>query len=133
MWALPVSLRQRKRGNRRAMRELAASPAWRSFFPQRVREWYAFPSEAYYDFLAKEATRIDLWETEYLHVLAGPGAIVEWYKGTGLRPFLDTLPGEPERERFLVDYGEALRPLYPARPDGRVLFPFRRLFLIAYR
>ena len=117
----------------RAMRELAGSPGWRAFFPQRVREWHAFPSEVYYDLLAKEAARIDLWETEYLHILAGPEAIVDWYKGTGLRPFLDKLPGEAERERFLADYGEALRPLYPARGDGRVLFPFKRLFLIAYR
>jgi len=116
-----------------AMRQLAAGPGWRSYFPQRVREWHVFPTEAYYDFVAKQATRVDMWETEYLHVLAGPEAIVEWYQGTGLRPFLDMLPGEEERGRFLKEYGEMLRPLYPARPDGRVLFPFKRLFLIAYR
>jgi len=116
-----------------AMRELAGGPAWRGFFPQRVREWHVFPREVYYDFLAKQASHIDLWETEYLHVLDGTEAIVEWYKGTGLRPFLDVLPGEGERGRFLADYGEALRPFYPAQADGKVLFPFKRLFLIAYR
>ena len=116
-----------------AMREVAGSAAWRSFFPQPVREWHASAREVYYDLLAKAAARIDLWETEYLHVLPGTEAIVDWYKGTGLRPFLDALPDEAARARFLSDYGEALRPLYPVRPDGRVLFPFQRLFLIAYR
>ncbi len=76
---------------------------------------------------------MDIWETEYLHVLPDAAAIVEWYKGTGLRPFLDRLPEEADRQRFLGDYLEAVTAAYPARRDGRVLLPFRRLFLVAYR
>ena len=63
-------------------------------------------------------------------MLDGPEAIVEWYRGTGLRPYLNAL-AEADRARFLSEYLDALRPLYPRRVDGRVLFPFRRLFLIA--
>jgi len=59
--------------------------------------------------------------------------IVEWYKGTGLRPYIDATSTEAEKERFLQDYLEGIRRLYPPRYDGRVLFPFRRIFVIAYR
>lgn len=50
-----------------------------------------------------------------------------------MRPFLDTLSGDAERERFTADYLAAIREGYPARDDGQVLFPFRRLFIVAYR
>jgi trans-aconitate 2-methyltransferase len=77
--------------------------------------------------------RLDLWETEYLHVMDGPAAIVEWYKGTGLRPFLDALPSDADRTNFLADYADRIAEVYPAQSDGHVLFPFRRFFLVAYR
>jgi trans-aconitate 2-methyltransferase len=117
-----------------AMRELAASPDWQAYFPSSgVREWHAHPAEFYYDVLARDASRIDLWQTEYVHVLDGAEAVVEWYKGTGLRPFLDPLPSDALRARFQAEYLERIRPLYLERPDGRVLFPFLRLFMVAYR
>jgi trans-aconitate 2-methyltransferase len=58
---------------------------------------------------------------------------VEWYKGTGLRPFLEALPTDAERERFTLEYLKKIRVAYPPQRDGRVLLPFRRVFLIAYR
>jgi trans-aconitate 2-methyltransferase len=115
------------------MRELAASPEWRGHFPTAVREWYVNQPGSYYDWLSPHSRRVDLWTTEYLHVLAGPEAIVEWYKGTGLRPFLDLLPDPADRERFLSDYLKLVTRDYPRQANGRVLFPFHRLFLIAYR
>jgi len=78
------------------------------------------------------AARVDVWETEYFHVMPGHEAIVEWYKGTGLRPYLEALKTDADRARFTSEYLEALRTAYPPRPDGRVLFPFRRIFVIAY-
>jgi trans-aconitate 2-methyltransferase len=115
-------------------RQLAASDHWRSHFPATgVREWHVHDSGFYYDLLAPYSARIDLWETEYLHVLPAAEAIVEWYKGTGLRPFLETLSSAEDREKFLAAYLEQIRTAYPPRVDGRVLFPFRRLFLIAYK
>ena len=60
-------------------------------------------------------------------------AIVEWYRGTGLRPFLELLETGADRQRFAGDYLASLRPHFPPRPAGGVLFPFRRIFLIAYR
>jgi trans-aconitate 2-methyltransferase len=116
------------------MRELASTPAWASLLPSGgVHGWYVHDPAFYYDLLAISAARIDLWVTEYIHVMDGAAGIVEWYKGTGLRPFLDALPDDAERENFLADYTDRIAEAYPAQPDGRVLFPFRRFFLIAYR
>jgi len=118
----------------RLMREVAATPQWSRWFPPgSVREWHHQEMEFYYDVLAPTAARLDLWATEYLHVLPDAGAIVEWYRGTGLRPFLELLETDAERQCFAADYLESLRPRFPPRAAGGVLFPFRRIFLIAYR
>jgi trans-aconitate 2-methyltransferase len=115
------------------MREVAASARWRSRFAAPVREWHGHEPGFYYDALAPHASQIDLWRTEYFHILAGPEAIVEWYKGTGLRPFLQALANAADREAFLVDYLREITGAFPRQRDGRVLFPFLRLFVIAYR
>ena len=73
---------------------------------------------------------LDIWETEYLQVLEGKDPVLEWVKGTGLRPILNGLD-EHERELFLVEYARRLRAAYPVRGDGRTLYPFRRLFIVA--
>jgi trans-aconitate 2-methyltransferase len=118
----------------RIMRELALSATWREYFESSsVREWHVHDTGFYYDVLANRATRLELWETEYIHIMPNPESIGGWYAGSGLRPFLDVLPSDNCRDRFLEDYIAALRGIYPPRRDGRVLFPFRRLFLIAYR
>lgn len=89
------------------------------------------PPAAYYDLLAPLAKGgIDLWETEYLHILEGDDPVLEWVRGTALRPLLDALLPD-ERELYLRAYAARLREAYPRRPDGRTLFPFRRLFMIA--
>jgi trans-aconitate 2-methyltransferase len=115
------------------MREMAASAAWSGFFRGGVREWHVEDLEAYHDILTPEAADIDLWATEYLHILPDAAGIVEWYKGTGLRPFLDTLPSDEVKNAFTAEYLEHIRRAYPSRPNGSIIFPFRRLFLIAYR
>ncbi len=118
----------------RIMRSLAASNDWRDRFSARgVRQWHVQELPFYYDLLSPHAARIDLWETTYQHVLPDHQAMVEWYKGTGLRPYLDRLTADADRARFLADYLQRLPQAYPPRPDGRILFPFKRLFLIAYR
>jgi trans-aconitate 2-methyltransferase len=85
---------------------------------------------AYYRMLAPVARHIDIWETEYQHVLTGDNPVVEWTKGTGLRPYLDALE-EPERGQFLAVYSARIAADYPNEPDGRTLFPFRRIFILA--
>jgi trans-aconitate 2-methyltransferase len=116
----------------RLLRELAASDEWRRFYPDGIGRFvHVKDSSFYYDLLSPLAVRLEIWETEYLHVLKDAEAIVEWIKGTGLRPYLQALDADSVRQRFLREYLDGIRREYPARADGKVLFPFRRLFLIA--
>jgi trans-aconitate 2-methyltransferase len=94
-----------------------------------ARKWVE-DAEVYYDLLVDLTTSLDIWETEYLQVLEGEDAVLEWVKGTGLRPILNDL-GDDEREIFLAEYARRLRETYPMRANGRTLYPFRRLFIVA--
>jgi trans-aconitate 2-methyltransferase len=85
---------------------------------------------AYYDLLAGRVAALDLWQTEYLHVLRGADPVVQWAMGSSLKPYVDALD-EPLRAQFIAAYAAALRPHYPPRTDGSVLLPFRRLFILA--
>jgi trans-aconitate 2-methyltransferase len=73
----------------------------------------------------------DVWETTYLQVLPGEDAVLEWMRGTGLRPVLAALT-EPERAEFEAEYGARLRSAYPRQGFGTVL-PYRRIFAVARR
>ena len=74
---------------------------------------------------------IDVWETVYLHRMEDAEAIVEWVKGTALRPVLSRLDPAASA-RFLALYTERVRDAYPSGPHG-TWFPFRRLFFVAQR
>jgi trans-aconitate 2-methyltransferase len=96
-----------------------------------VKEWHSHDPAFYYDVLSPRAESVNVWETIYQHVLPNADAIVEWYKGTGMRPFLEACKTDSEREEFLGEYTKRIRSAFPPQPDGKVLFPFRRLFVIA--
>ena len=114
------------------MHEAAAAGPWRAKLgDMRPFKPVAEP-DAYYDILAPHVTRLDIWETEYLHVLEGADPVVEWTKGTGLRPYLTPLDDD-ERAGFLADYTARIARAYPRCADGRTLLPFRRLFIVALR
>ncbi|CAN5799654.1 trans-aconitate 2-methyltransferase [soil metagenome] len=89
-------------------------------------------AQFYYELLQPHCTELDIWRTTYFHKLAGPAAIVEWFKSTALRPFTGPLD-EPERTEFLAHYLEAITKAYPTLPSGEVLLPFPRLFIVATR
>jgi len=112
-----------------AMHEAAEQGPWRAQL-RNVRSIHPVGAPAeYYRILAPLARQIDIWETEYLHVLEGDNPVVEWTKGTGLRPYLDALK-EPERGAFLAAYAARIAALYPKQADGRTLLPFKRLFIL---
>lgn len=87
----------------------------------------------YYDALCESAERIDVWETEYAHVLADAHAIVTWLRATRLRPILAALPDDATRGHFEAVLADRLAVAYPPQVDGRVLLPFPRLFVVAHR
>lgn len=123
-----------------AIRTVAASPQWAPRLgPVAVRRGPRSGSspvltpDAYVDVLARLGYEVDAWETTYLHVLQGGDPVLEWFAGTGLRPYLDTLADDADAvERFRQDVAAALREAYPPEPYGTVL-PFRRIFVVARR
>jgi trans-aconitate 2-methyltransferase len=117
----------------REIRNLSEEPAWCERLQAARARFTHAPATFYYDALQPLASRIDLWETTYYHVVAGPEALLEWYRGTGLRPFLEALAGDGERRDFERKLLDRYTAAYPRQPDGRVLFPFTRLFFVAYR
>jgi trans-aconitate 2-methyltransferase len=117
---------------RELLKETAAQPGWASRLAH-VERPLVEAAQAYYDHLKPLcAGGIDIWVTEYLHALQGEDAVLEWTRGTTLRPYLDALPPQ-ERGLFEDAFAERLRDAYPMRDDGVTLLPFRRLFIVARR
>ena len=114
-----------------AMRETALTGPWADTLRGAAGARTPLPAPgAYYDLLIPHAARVDIWHTIYNHPLDGVGAIVDWMKGAGLRPFIDPLEGDT-RAQFLEEYEARLPAAYPARADGKVLLAFPRLFMVA--
>jgi trans-aconitate 2-methyltransferase len=86
--------------------------------------------EDYAQLLAGSASVLDLWETEYLHILDGDNPVADWTRATLLIPLIDQLPTSL-RERFLIEYGQRVQQAYPKSLNGKTLFRFKRLFLVA--
>ncbi|WP_158823745.1 trans-aconitate 2-methyltransferase [Granulicella sp. S156] len=118
----------------RLMREVASSGPWaeRLIDASNARE-DRHTADWYYTALHDHMPAINIWRTTYYHPLAGgAAAIVEWFKGSGLRPYLAPL-NEADRALFLTQYQAAIAQAYPSLPDGTVLLPFPRLFFVATR
>jgi trans-aconitate 2-methyltransferase len=116
----------------RLMRELATEGPWAAKLSEATAQRASLGGASwYYELLHSAGCRVDVWRTTYHHVLAGgAAAVVEWFKGSGLRPFLAPLDSD-ERSAFLEQYEKAVRSAYPPLADGSVLLPFPRLFIVA--
>jgi trans-aconitate 2-methyltransferase len=118
----------------RLMREIAADGPWAAKLATASAARAPLANAAwYYELLRPLCSKVDLWRTTYYHFMhGGAGAVVEWFKGSGLRPFLEPL-NTVERGGFLDRYTAAIARAYPAVGDGSVLLPFPRVFLMAIR
>jgi trans-aconitate 2-methyltransferase len=116
----------------RLMRDLAESARWSDKVGDVLRHDNAVGSPSDYAALLLDAgLEPDVWETTYLHVLAGADPVLEWVRGTGLRPVLAAL-SDADAAQFSAEYAQALRDAYPPRVEG-TLFPFRRIFAVGHR
>ncbi|WP_119727264.1 trans-aconitate 2-methyltransferase [Thermomonospora amylolytica] len=113
------------------LRELCDSPRWRDRLGGLLDPGPVRDAAGYLALLADLGCAVDAWETTYVQVLGGDDAVLEWVKGTTLRPVLAALDPGSARD-FLAEYGAALRAAYPPGPHGTV-FPFRRIFVVARR
>jgi trans-aconitate 2-methyltransferase len=117
----------------RLMREVASYGPWAKKLADKVSRRAPRQSpEWYYAALRRSCSALDVWRTTYHHALPGAAAVVEWFKGSGLRPFLSALD-EDEKTQYLARYEAAIAQAYPALDDGLVLLPFPRLFVVATR
>jgi trans-aconitate 2-methyltransferase len=115
------------------MREVAQAGPWREQLAEKARLRDALPTPGgYYDALRPLCSRLDIWHTIYNHVLDDAAAVVEWVKGTGVRPFLDPLEA-PERKQFLAEYSARIATAYSRQADGKVLLRFPRIFIVAVK
>ena len=112
--------------------ETVRAGAWRARLEPLIRAEPTAPGARYREWLLPHVRALDIWETVYLQVLSGDNPVAEFVKGSWLTQFLGALDGA-EREAFETAYRERVRPAYPPGADGRTLFPFRRLFIVAQR
>jgi trans-aconitate 2-methyltransferase len=115
------------------MRAVAAAGPWAPALQagNTARDDLPTPG-AYYDLLRPLSAHLDIWHTVYNHVMAGPEAVAEWFKGSALRPYLRALDGGM-RDAFLHSYVAEVARAYPPRFDGKLLLRFPRLFIVARR
>ncbi|MEV4504908.1 trans-aconitate 2-methyltransferase [Streptomyces klenkii] len=115
------------------LHELCESGAWRGRLGGLQRPGHVLTPAEYLERLAGLGLTVDAWETTYVHALPGEDAVLDWTKGTTLRPVLTALGDDEEAtSRFLAEYGALLREAYPSGRHG-TLFPFRRIFVVARR
>lgn len=112
--------------------EVARDGPWSAHLEPLLRTDPVASPQEQHELLAPHVADIDIWETEYLHVMDSADEIVEWTKGSLLRPLLAALEPDAAAE-FESRYRDGIRGAYPPSPSGRVLFPFRRQFIVARR
>ena len=112
--------------------EAARDGPWRTVLEPLLRPAPLLTVEAYHDLLAGQAQHVEIWQADYLQILEGENPVADWTRGSVLVPLLEALV-EPWRGAFEDDYRRRVAAAYPRRPDGKTLFPFRRLFMVAVR
>jgi trans-aconitate 2-methyltransferase len=114
------------------LRDIATNGPWAAKVARFNRVKPVAEPSAYYAMLSPHASALDIWETEYLQALDGEDAVFKWVSGTALVPYREALD-EAERKQFLNAYRERLARAYPRGANGKTLFPFKRIFIVAQR
>ena len=89
--------------------------------------------EYYYNLLCDSVKEFYMWETTYLHILENHEDLIEWYKSTGMKPFLQSLPTEALKTRLINKIYKKCKNGYKYQKDGKIIYPFNRLFFIGYK
>lgn len=112
--------------------EIVKDGPWHATLEPLLRPNPTGGPEDYYEILSPHTSSLALWETEYCQILDGENPVAEFVKGSQLKRFLDALD-EPMKTDFWAEYRRRIAAAYPKRGDGKTLFPFRRLFIVAGR
>ncbi|MDR3314536.1 MAG: methyltransferase domain-containing protein [Oscillospiraceae bacterium] len=112
------------------LQNLIAEPKWKSHFAALSSAHSVHSAEYYYGVLCGLTSNVALWVTAYYHVMPSHHSLIEWYSGSALRPYFDCFAEERLKADFLQDYENRLKNCYPLQSDGKILFPFKRIFFI---
>ena len=113
------------------IRKVISTEKWNKLINE-TRALNVLSAEKYYEILCEKCTKVDMWETNYYHVLNSAEDILNWYRSTGLKPYLDVLDEDAKKD-FEEDILKEIKENYPLQKDGKVIFKFPRLFFIAYK
>lgn len=122
---------QYKHPMHRIIQETAKSEKWFGKLND-IRPFYILTESEYFDILSRLSDNFRIWETVYFHTMPSHQAIIEWYKGTGLRPFLEQL-SDDDKKLFEEDILNKVKKEYPSQENGEIIFRFPRLFFTACR
>lgn len=111
--------------------ETVRSEKWREFF-SKPRIFYTLAPEKYYDILSEFSSDFEMWQTAYFHRMKSHYDIIEWYRSTGLRPYLESL-SPADKEEFERDILAKIEKAYPKQANGEIIFRFPRLFFKAVK
>ena len=121
-WDMPIG---------KAILNFAANSRWNSVAKEVIALFTIHDYHFYYDNLSELYHSIDIWESNYIHILDSHFSILEMIRSTALRPFLDRLADDTEKKDFEDMVLKEIIKDYPLQKNGKVLFPFKRLFFTA--
>lgn len=111
--------------------EVSESAKWKAYFAN-PRIFYNLTEEEYFVLLSEISVEFSMWKTTYFHRLKSHNEIIEWYRGTGLRPYLNALPSNLKIEFEREVYSKVVK-FYPIQKNGLIIFRFPRLFFTAVK
>lgn len=97
---------------------------------QRIKNFHNLLPEETYDILTEVSGSVTMWDTTYYHIVPDFGSVIDWYRGSGLRPYLEALDNN-EQQEFLNELLDNIKESYTVRSDGKILLKMPRLFFIA--
>lgn len=117
----------------RSIEQVSKKEKW-NHFTKGCDEMFTYHDYGfYYDLLGQCSSDIDIWETAYVHTMDSHESILEWIRSTGLKPYLDSIDNVIMKNEFEAEILEEIKKNYPIQKNGKVLFPFKRLFFVAYK
>ncbi|ORX50658.1 Trans-aconitate 2-methyltransferase [Piromyces finnis] len=111
------------------IQKVAESNKWCNKF-KNIKQLYIVSEEEYYNIFSNITNEFRIWETTYFHIMPSHQSIVEWYKGAGLRPYMEQLSIE-DKKAFEEDILNEVKKTYLIQSDGKIIFRFPRLFMLA--
>lgn len=114
----------------RILNRLVNTEKWQKL--SNIENFHSLKPEEYYDELSALSGNFRIWETVYYHTVASAGEIIDWYRGSGLRPYLEAL-SDGEKNEFLSGLTSAVDENLTAQKDGRIILKMPRLFFTAVK